>query len=275
MKGMARERMAGGRRRTRAMARTVFRRGGGLLVCAAVLVLGVRFYPQLLAGAARVLVVDEREMSGAGLGGDLPSPLVPRDPLGGRVKSEVSAIEGSPPLRFLVVLGGTARADHRHDVAAEFVQRNPAGRIVLIEAVPDALVEHGVLPPDHVLDLAALAERGISEEAIEVIGEPADGPWQAMRRLGRWLGDRPGAAAAVVCDRFHSRCLRGIADAVLEPDVARRVRIWALAHRDYNESNWWHRRTSARQFVYAWLHLVFHRVRGEPDVRRRFMIYDL
>ncbi len=205
------------------------RRRLALLGCAAILALAAAFHAPLLAAAARLLVVDQ----------------------------------AGTPATHLVLLGG----DSRHDRAAAFVREHPAGRILLIEGVPDTLVEHGILPSALVMDRQALAARGVPDSAVERIGDPAENGWQAMRRLGRWLADHPDAQAAVLCDRFASRRLRTVVDAVLPPDAARRVKIWPLARNDYDETNWWHGRIGARQFVYAWLHLAYQWLRGEPPSR--------
>ena len=205
------------------------RRRLALFGCAALLALAAALHAPLLTAAARVLVVDQ----------------------------------SGTPATHLVLLGG----DSRHDRAAAFLRENPAGRILLIEEVPDALVEHGVVPAAHVLDRRALAERGVPERAIEQLGSPAANDWQAMRRLGRWLADHPDARVAVLCDRFASRRLRIVVDAVLPPDAARRVSLRPLANHQYDETNWWRGRVGARQFVYAWLHLAYQRLRGEPPPR--------
>ena len=205
------------------------RRRLALLGCTAILALAAVFHARLLTAAARLLVVDQV----------------------------------GTPATHLVLLGG----DGRHDRAAAFLREHPAGRILLIEGVPDTLVEHGILPSAVVMDRQALAERGVPSSAVERIGEPAENGWQAMRRLGRWLADRPDARAAVLCDRFASRHQRTVVDAVLPPDAARRVKIWPLARHDYDETNWWRGRIGARQFVYAWLHLAYQRLCGEPPPR--------
>ncbi len=202
-----------------------------LFACAAVLVLAAVFHARLLTAAARLLVVDQT----------------------GR------------PVTHLVLLGG----DSRHDAAAAFLRQNPAGRILLIEAVPDTLVAHGIVPSAEVLDRRALAERGVPESAVETLGEPAENAWQAMRRLRGWLDAHPEAQVGVLCDRFAGRYHRTVVDAVLLPEAAGRVSLWALPHHEYDETNWWQRRTSARQFVYAWLHLAYQRLRGEPPPRPR------
>jgi hypothetical protein len=165
------------------------------------------------------------------------------------------------PVSHLVLVDG----DRRHDLAADFVRGNPAGRILLIEAGPNTLVECGILPADEVLDRLALVERGVPDSAIELISGSTADQWRAIHALQRWLGEHPDAHTAVLCNRFDSRLLRAVADAVLAPDQAQRVAIWALPNREFDERNWWYTRDSARSFVYAWLRLAFHAVQGESQ----------
>jgi hypothetical protein len=195
----------------------------------------VALHPLLLCGGARLLVVDQ-----------------PRG-----------------AVSHLVLVARDSAADRRHAVAADFVRRNPAGRVLLIEAEPDTLVRCGIVPADEVLDRQALAERAVPAAAIELIRGAAADRWQAMHSLQRWLDAHPDARAAVLCDRFDSRLQRSVADAVLTPDAARRVTIWALPKREFDERNWWRTRRGARSLVYAWLSLTFHTLCGEPQEAER------
>ena len=173
--------------------------------------------------------------------------------------------QATTPVSHLVLIEG----DRRHDVAAGFVRGNPAGRILLIQAEPDTLVACGIVPADDVLDHRALVARGVPAAAIELIPGAAADRWQTIRQLQHWLDAHPDAQPALLCDRFYSRLQRTVADAVLTPDAAQRVAVWALPRREFDEQDWWQTRSGARSLVYAWLALTFHTLCGEPHEASR------
>ena len=203
-----------------------------LLVVAALALAGIVAHRQLLTAAAGLLVVDQTN----GKASDV------------------------------LVLGG----DRCHAVAADVLKRNPTGHVLLIEAVPSRLVECGILPAQHLLDRQALKRQGVSESSIELIPGQAESPWDAARLLGQWLRAHPEATTAVLCYRFCSRQQRAILDQVLDPEEAGRVCVWPLADRRYDETNWWQERTTAREFVYAWIRLAAFWMYGEQQSHGRW-----
>ena len=153
----------------------------------------------------------------------------------------------------LVMAGG----DGRFDVAAEWVRGDPKRRILLVQGRPDRLVELRILPSGEAVARRELAARSVPEERIELIPDSNRPGENRHRLLADWLAERPEIRVAVLCDRFASRDLRLICDAVAPAEVARRIDVWALTDRRYDERNWWHSRTGIRELILKSIALAY------------------
>lgn len=189
-------------------------------------------HPLLLRAAARMLIVDQPAQDGAYLW------LI--DPAQNFLDSQ----EGNSP----------------YDLAARWYWEDRSRRILLIEAEWPRLVASGITPAFEATSRRQLEARGVDPEAIAALDTPRRF-WQAGRRLGDWLRQRPDGRVLVFCDRFRSRYHRLILDAVLAPDQAARVMVAAVPDREVDEGNWWKSRKGAKEFfgglvtlAYAWCH---------------------
>ncbi len=160
----------------------------------------------------------------------------------------------------VVIAGG----DGRFDVAAGWVRGDPKRRIWLVQGRPDRLVELGILPSGEAVARRELAARAVPEERIErITGSDRDG-WDTRYLLVDWLAEHPDIRVAVLCDRFASRDARLRSDTVAPAEVARRIDIWALPDRRYDEHNWWHSRTGIRELVLKSIALAYTWCQGGP-----------
>mgnify|MGYP000864395168 FL=1 len=153
--------------------------------------------------------------------------------------------------------------DHRYEVAAGLYREKPMRRIVLLEPEASRLVRLGILPSGEAIARRELAARRVPQDPIVVIGRGSRGVWQGARQIAHWLQQQRTTCVAVLVDRFESARQRQIFEAVLGHEDAQRVRIVALPHRDYNETDWWQSRVGAREFMLAWLRRGYTAWMGE------------
>lgn len=151
-----------------------------------------------------------------------------------------------------------ASGDGRYDLASAWVHGAPHRRVLLIHDRPERIVELGIQPSTAELARRELVSQRVSDEQIEVISTKS-GNWNLFGLLADWMEEHPDTRVAVLCERFASHDMRLRIDAVVASDAARRIDIWALPDRRYDEHNWWRSRTGIRQvvlrsiaFAYTW-----------------------
>lgn len=187
----------------------------------------VVFHRPLLRGVARVLVVDQ-------------SP------------AQVDAV---------VIFGG----ENRYPVAAMMLEGEIAKNILLIESRPSRLTELGIMnkPSEEARD--KLTELGVPQDKISIVQGDNTGEWRGIHILKQWLLQHPEASAAIICDRFGTRCVGYTLDQVLDESDRRRVQIVALRDRRYDESNWWLKRTGWKVVFNAYFDLGYAVLVGEDE----------
>jgi hypothetical protein len=153
--------------------------------------------------------------------------------------------------------------DRCFDRAADWQREDPSRRILLISTWPRRVVEIGATPSFEALSRRELANRGVAAGAVAVVPGNARDEWENVRLLGDWLNERPEAIVVLACDRFHSGYFRYALDTALDRQAAARVRLLALPHRDYDETNWWKSRRGVKGFMFGWLKLVHAWSAGE------------
>lgn len=194
-------------------------------ILAAMLVLAVTLHAPALRLAARLLVVDENFAS-------------------------VDAV---------VVVSG----DRSIDEAVRLVREGRARDVLLIEPCPTRLVRYGVLAPQAEQRRSQLIARGVAESAVVVLDGEANGNWESVRRLGRWLNEHPERRVLILRDRFHGRYQHHIVGAVIDEAAARRVSYCGLQDRRFDESNWWQSRSGIKEFIASAMDLAHVLVCGE------------
>jgi hypothetical protein len=152
-----------------------------------------------------------------------------------------------------------------YDAASESLRANPRRTILIVEPKPHVMEEYGILPMFSAESRRALASRGVAESSLQTLDGAASDVWQAMRLLGNWLQDHPGADAEFYVDRFQSGNMACIAGQVLEPSLAGRVHFHAIPERQFDETNWWKSRDGVKAFMFMYLALAYTRFHGEPE----------
>ena len=157
---------------------------------------------------------------------------------------------------MLVLEGGAADADGRHDEGARSCRENGIRQVLLMQLHPEPVVRSGVVPPPHLRGRRALTSAGVPDQRIEVIPGDAGNRWQEARQLEAWLKARPRFRLVVLVHRLRSRHQRAIYDSILDPAVATRIRVLGLKGNGSNEANWWKSRHGVKSFMFAALELA-------------------
>src|SRR5262245_23931207 len=123
--------------------------------------------------------------------------------------------------------------------AVEMFQDGSVTEILILPLHPGRLEEMGIRPSFQSVLRDQLRARRLQEEALKRIPGDARGEWEGARCLADWLQQHPGARVTALCDQLAGRKHRRIFDTVLTPEQAGRVRLRALRHRWYDETNWW------------------------------------
>jgi hypothetical protein len=171
-----------------------------------ILALGIFFFRQtILIGFAGLLVVDE--------------PVQAAD--------------------YLLVLDG----DRSEEKAAELYHQGLISQVVIFEFAPRRLERMGIIPTHGPFVVSELAKRQVPQSAIIVVPAQAKSRWDLTRSLDDWLASKPkGTRVLICCDRLDSRRLASVLDQVLRVEHRENVRILALTHRYFDETNWWQRK---------------------------------
>jgi hypothetical protein len=149
--------------------------------------------------------------------------------------------------------GETPDGDRCYDVVKELHAQKPRSRVLIVAPSPSRVEEIGVTPSFESLSRRELAARGILGESLTILHGKSCGDSSAARALAGWLGEHPGATAALLCSQFRSAYVRRALDAVLDPATAARVYIRPLSDRNCNQTNWWKSRAGFRAFGTNWL----------------------
>jgi hypothetical protein len=167
--------------------------------------------------------------------------------------------EPPPDADALLVLDG----DRCFEQAARLYHAGGAGRVLLNEHRPGRLQQMGILPSFTELARRQLTAARVPGQALEVLPGETRSNWDRARLLRDWLCQHPGARVTVLCDRFGSRQRRCILDRVLDPEEAARVRVYALPHRSYRETDWWRSKQGILDLFDAYVVLTFTWLVGE------------
>lgn len=149
-----------------------------------------------------------------------------------------------------------------YEIAARLAADDRGRRILLIDTQPARLAEFGVLPPFAAAARARLEARGVPVAAIEVLPGARRGLAAELPVLARFLDAHPDAHVQLLAGRFDSAADRRTIDKGLAPAQAARVRVCAIPHPAYDETNWWRSRNGVREFVLAWIKRLYG---GEGD----------
>jgi hypothetical protein len=173
--------------------------------------------------------------------------------------------EGTGPADYVVPLGG----DQVYEQAPRLVREKLAQRVLLSRWHPSRIVRFNIIPPREALARHRLALAGIAAEMVDITPRAARTSADSLRDVAAWLAERSEATAIVLCPRLEGRRLALERDRYVEPALAQRMRIVAIADRELDERCWWRDRLSAKSLLSAWIGLAievcFGEMHPEPD----------
>ena len=147
-------------------------------------------------------------------------------------------------------------------------QGRAGGAILIILPRTSRIVEIGAVPSFEAICRSELGKRGIAADDVESVPAGAHNPWEEARALGDWLKrhdskDSAQATVSLACSPFATGRLRYIFNNVLGPGDAERVRLVSLPDPACPLESWWRTRRGVKEFMYAWLELLYTWGRGE------------
>jgi hypothetical protein len=152
----------------------------------------------------------------------------------------------------VLMIGGESRFDEAaklHDAGAKVV--------LLLRARPGRLERLGILRSADEMTRRELLSRGIPAADMSYLSDEPVANSQLGAVLCHWLQMHPQEQIDILCDRFSTRkwhvLLRRSADA----DLMSRIRLVALPHRQFDQTNWWHSKAGSRAILNGYLRLGF------------------
>ena len=153
------------------------------------------------------------------------------------------------------------RAAQWHRTVAE--QGRAGGAILLILPRTSRIVEIGAVSSFEQTCRSELTKRGVAAADIESIPGHARNVWDEARALADWLTRHPRVTVSLVCSPYASGRLRYVFNKVLGPTDNRRVRLVCPVDPAYPVESWWRTRAGVKEFMYAWLELLYTWCHGD------------
>jgi hypothetical protein len=153
--------------------------------------------------------------------------------------------------------------DRRLDVAGVAFKDGQIKQVLLLKPPPNRLERLGVVTTRYDKAHQELLKRGVPAERIAALPGLYRDAWEVGDQVQAWLEQHPGEELLIYCERFASRKLSMILDRTLGGD-RHRVRLAALPHREYDETNWWQSKLGALEFLYNSLTLAHVGLVGRP-----------
>jgi hypothetical protein len=147
--------------------------------------------------------------------------------------------------------------------AVRLCRAGQASRILILAMRPDRVHQLGIVAAEGQQAKREALSSGLSEDCVRILQSDARGEKARLRLLGEVLAEDPTVRVLVLCDRFDSRRWRARCRCVLFGDAAARVRVRALAHLVYDESNWWQHKEGWLAFYDATLSYGYDLAQGE------------
>ena len=181
--------------------------------------------------------------------------------------SGVSACGSSSASEFFCIHGGELGVDgsDAFDRAANWHGQSAGRKILLLLPRTSRIVEIGAVRSFEETCRSELAKRGIPPADIESIDAHAYSSWDEARGLSAWLKQHPEATVRLECSLFASGRLRYTFDKVLGRDDGQRVRFELSVNPACREDSWWRTRTGVKDFMYAWLQLLYAWCQGREN----------
>ena len=142
-------------------------------------------------------------------------------------------------------------------IAARLCHSPQSPRLLLIEPPPNRLVQVNAMPSFRTTMEKEFRRCGIPWSAVELQPVTADYDPLKAEAVAAWLKRNPQSRLQILCSRFNSRRWRWLLDSYLTSDEAQRVSVRALPKQEYDETNWWRKRSGIRDLMFGYLTLVY------------------
>jgi hypothetical protein len=158
----------------------------------------------------------------------------------------------------LMPLGGLhVEGDDACPIAARLCREMPSRRVLLVEPPAMRIVQVNAVPSFRVNMEKDFQRYDIPWSAVEMLPIASERDQVKVEALGAWLERHPQSRVQLLCDRFRSRCWRMLLDKQLTPDQAGRVSLRALPQQEYDETNWWRKRSGIRDLMLESLAILY------------------
>jgi len=147
--------------------------------------------------------------------------------------------------------------------AAAWYAEGPARKVLLLLPPDSRIVEIGAVPSFERMCRSELDKRGIPASDVETARAAPDAAWGEARAMQAWLREHPGATVVLACSPWGSGGLRYVFDKTIGPADAARVRLTWLSEPGTGPDAWWRSRTGVKNFMFAWLALIYTRMEGD------------
>ncbi len=147
--------------------------------------------------------------------------------------------EAPRPVDYVLVLNGDPET--RPFAAAALVNANYAHRVLLTRqelTLESASVQVGDAPSELEIARRVLRERGVTQDAIEVLPGEIAGTADEARALAAFLEEQPNATVAVVTNSFHTRRARLVFNRALGARAGQ-VYFVGVPREGAEEGSWW------------------------------------
>ncbi len=152
------------------------------------------------------------------------------------------------------------------DRAADWYAEAPNRKILLLLPPDSRVVEIGAVRSFERTCRSELDKRRIPACDVLAIRAGSHDAWGEAHAMADWLREHPRAKVVLACSPFRSGWLQHVFDKVLGPVTAGRMKLALLPDPECRIENWWRSRAGVKEFMYAWLELVY--ARAEADDAR-------
>ncbi len=153
--------------------------------------------------------------------------------------------------------------------AANWYGKSDGGKILLLSPRSSRIVEIGAVRPFAQTCQSELRKRGLPPADVWPTRADAGDPWGTAHAMQDWLRAHPESTVTIACSPFSSGQLRYSLHKVLGQVDDKRVRLATLPDPGCRIENWWRSRRGVKEFMFAWLELVYLWAEGDhlrPDL---------
>jgi hypothetical protein len=160
---------------------------------------------------------------------------------------------------------------HGYDLAAKLYHARPNRTILVSVAPPDRLIQLGAAPSLAENSERALRRRGVPADAIVFLRGSDFVPRVEAEHFRVWLAEQQEARVLLPYSRFEGRRFAWALNDALTPQQRACVKFVALPEEEFDEDNWWYRRTGLKRVADAYVVLMFDALARASNREHRWM----